>query len=355
VLHVEVHPVRHVHLLRRTKATLLVVVLLGVLATPGSIGAQEDWRSTELDPSVWEDGPELEGSPMDYSYAGNPVLVIDVDYQPGHFQSNEQGQIIIEMFPMWAPITVENMIQHVEEGLYDGIFFHRVIDDFVTQAGDPTCTTVGVYPATFLSCGSGGTGETIPLEHDVNLSHVDGAIGMARGQDPDSADSQWYIAETEAHGLDPENRDDEGYATFGVVRDGMTHVRAIAEAPTSDEPTGTGIQNPFASAGRPLYEVHISSVRMLGVIAEEHATGQIEEPVSQGSSIGLGWLSFWNIYVIVGIVVFLCGGYWGGSIWSVFIPSTGKPGSLIDAKHVPIPAVLLPPHEADNEQGPGAS
>ena len=355
MLHVEVHPVRHVHLSRRTKATLLVVVLLGMLVTPGSLSAQQDWESNELDPSLWADGPELEGSPMDYSYAGNPVFVIDVDYQPGHFQSNQQGQIIIEMFPMWAPITVENMIQHVEEGLYDGIFFHRVIDDFVTQAGDPTCTTVGVYPATFLSCGSGGTGETIPLEHDVNLSHVDGAIGMARGQDPDSADSQWYIAETEAHGLDPENRDDEGYATFGVVRDGMSHVRAIAEVPTSDEPTGTGVQNPFASAGRPLYEVHISSVRMLGVIAEEHATGQIEEPVSQETSSKFGGLTFWNISFFLGIVIFLGGGYWSGSLWAVFAPSTGKPGSLTNSTNAPVPAVLLPPLESDAGQDAEAS
>jgi len=354
VLHVEVHPVRHVGQRQQTEAALLVVLLLGVLTTPGSIGAQEDWRSTELDPSVWDDGPELEGSPMDYSYAGNPVLVIDVDYQPGHFQSNEQGQIIIEMFPMWAPITVENMIQHVEDDLYDGIFFHRVIDDFVTQAGDPTCTTVGVYPATFLSCGSGGTGETIPLEHDANLSHVDGAIGMARSQDPDSADSQWYIAETEAHGLDPENRDDEGYATFGVVRDGMSHVRAIAEVPTSDEPTGTGLQNPFASAGRPMYEVHISSVRMLGVIAEEHATGQIEGSVSTTNETGFDW-SFYTIYFVLGIVVFLCGGYWSGSLWSVFFPTTGKPGSLTNQKNTPIPAVLLPPLESETGQDSEAS
>ena len=173
---------------------------------------------------------------------------------------------------------------------------------------------------------------------------------MARSQDPDSADSQWYIAETEAHGLDPENRDDEGYATFGVVRDGMSHVRAIAEVPTSDEPTGTGVQNPFASAGRPLYEVHISSVRMLGVIAEEHATGQIEESVSQESRSGLGAFSFWNIYFLGGIIVFLCGGYWSGSIWSVFAPSTGKPGSLTNPKHTPIPAVLLPPLASDAEQ-----
>ena len=120
---------------------------------------------------------------MDTPRPGDPVLVIEVSYRPGHFQSVVSGEIYIELFPEWAPITVSNMIQHVEIGLYDGIFFHRVIDDFVTQAGDPTCQAVGAYPATSPQCGSGGTGETIPIEFNDNLSHVDGAIGMARGQE----------------------------------------------------------------------------------------------------------------------------------------------------------------------------
>jgi len=175
------------------------------------------------------------------------------------------------------------MIDHVESGLYDGVFFHRVINDFVTQSGDPTCKTNGVYPATSPSCGSGGTGETIPLETDENLSHVDGAIGMARSAEPDSADSQWYIAETEAHGLDPENRDDEGYATFGIVRHGMTHIRAIADVPTTDEPTGTDLDNPFASAGRPLIEVRINSMEMIGVADPD---GTIRNPVVEAQGDG---------------------------------------------------------------------
>ena len=268
---------------------LLVMAVLLLLAVPPA--QAEGWRETEVDPEAWTDGPEFEGSPMDVSYPGDPVLVIDVDYQPGHFESRVTGSIVIELFPQWAPITVENMIEHVEDGLYDGIFFHRVIDDFVTQAGDPTCMTIGVYPATSPSCASGGTGETIPLEHHENLSHVDGAIGMARSADPDSADAQWYIAETEAHGLDPENRDDEGYATFGVVRDGMSHVRAIAEVPTSDDPSGTDLQNPFSSMGRPVYEVRITRMAMLGVIpaadeapveAQGLTTGQVVVRVGGG-------------------------------------------------------------------------
>ena len=106
---------------------------------------------------------------------------------------------------------------------------------------------------------------------------------MARSADPDSADSQWYIAETEAHGLDPENRDDEGYATFGIVRHGMTHIRAIADVPTSDEPTGTALDNPFASAGRPLLEVRIVSMDMIGVADPD---GTIRNPVVKAQSDG---------------------------------------------------------------------
>ena len=120
---------------------------------------------------------------------------------------------------------------------------------------------------------------------------------MARSQDPDSADSQWYIAETEAHGLDPENRDDEGYATFGVVRMGMSHVRAIAMVPTTDDPSGSTIQNPASSAGRPLYEVHINEIRMVGVVGSTSDSSDGEEgglgPFIMSIGGGLFTIAMW--------------------------------------------------------------
>jgi cyclophilin family peptidyl-prolyl cis-trans isomerase len=238
-------------------------------------GDDGDWRNRTVDPELWDDGPELEGSPMDVPQLGDPVIIINVSYVPEHFESRVEGEIVIELFEEWAPITVTNMVEHIEIDLYDGIFFHRVIDDFVTQGGDPECTTLGIYPSTNLACGSGGTGETIPIEFNENLSHVDGAMGMARGQELDSADSQWYIAETEAHNLDEENSSSGGYATFGVVRDGMRHVRYIALTPTSDDPTGLPfLQNPASTAGRPVYEVHIDSISMLGVVGENSSLDQ---------------------------------------------------------------------------------
>ena len=261
-------------------ALLLSFTLVGSITQPTLqsqvevSGDDGDWRNRTVDPELWVDGPELEGSPMDMPQFGDPVIIINVSYIPGHLQSRVEGEIVIELFEEWAPITVTNMVEHIEIDLYDGIFFHRVIDDFVTQGGDPECTTFGIYPSTNLACGSGGTGETIPIEFNENLSHVDGAMGMARGQELDSADSQWYIAETEAHNLDEENSSSGGYATFGVVRDGMRHVRYIALTPTSDDPTGLPFHNPASSAGRPVYEVHIDSISMLGVVGDNSALDQ---------------------------------------------------------------------------------
>ena len=270
-------------------APMLVLILVLPLLVPGVSGAQDQeplWRNNGLDPSSWTDRPEIEDSPMMESYTGNAVISMTVSYQESHFSGRVEGTVIIELFEQWAPITTGNMIAHVESGLYNGVFFHRVIDDFVTQSGDPTCKALGAYPVTSPSCGSGGTGETIPLELDGNLSHVDGAIGMARSADPDSADAQWYIAETEAHNLDPENRDDEGYATFGIVRDGMIHIRAIAVTPTSDDPTGLEeIQNPASSAGRPIYQVEILSMEMVGVADPDGLIRNPTEPVETQSSL----------------------------------------------------------------------
>ena len=278
----------------------VLALMLSLLLFAPVIGAQsggESWRENEVDVSQWDDGPVLEGSPMDFPISGNPVVSIEVDYQPGHLQSRVQGEIVIELFEQWAPNTTANMIMHVELTIYDGIFFHRVIDDFVTQSGDPTCKTVGVYPITNAECGGGGDGHTLDLEHHENLSHVDGAIGMARSQDPNSADTQWYIAETEAHNLDPENRDDEGYATFGIVRNGMSHVRAIAEVPTTDDPSGTDIQNPASSAGRPLYEAKIISVTMAGVVPYAE-----EEPVVIESGFSEAMLAVGSV-LLLGLIV----------------------------------------------------
>ena len=208
---------------------------------------------------------KAEASPMEQSYVGNPIVVINLTYEAGIGGGNDiEGEIVLELFLNWAPITVTNFVDLVNQSFYDGIFFHRVIDDFVIQTGDPTCTAIGVYPASDPSCGSNGSDENILFEANSNLTHINGAVGMARGLDPDSASSQFYICDGAQHGLDNGNRsqeDDPGYAVFGVVREGMDLVQAAAQVPTSNDPLN-----------RPLYELHINSITL-----KEFVTIEVEE------------------------------------------------------------------------------
>lgn len=132
----------------------------------------------------------------------------------------ENGGIIeIELYPDFAPITVKNFEKLVSEGFYDGLIFHRVIDGFMIQGGDPTGT------------GYHGSDEKIKGEFLANgvvnkLSHTRGVISMARSQDPNSASSQFFICHQDAVFLDG------NYAAFGEVIRGMEVVDAIADVDT---------------------------------------------------------------------------------------------------------------------------
>ena len=313
----------------RVAIFLVVNFMLVLLPTNVSGDANEpSWRSNGLDPTMWTDGPVEEDTPMNQSYQGNAVFVINVTYPSGIFGDEVLGEITIELFEQWAPITTSNIIQHIESGLYEDVFFHRVVNDFVIQSGDPECKSIGAYPLTSPQCSSGGTGETIPLEHHVNLSHVDGAMGMARGAEEDSADSQWYITDTDQHGLDPENRDDGGYAVFGIVRDGMTHVREIAETPTWTNPAPDNFANPGPDLlGRPVGEVRINAMEMIGV-ADPGGTirfgvmAEESEPLISGKVLGIGAL------ITIGLIM-------------MFIARVDPPISLNQDTVVTYDAVLL--------------
>ena len=125
----------------------------------------------------------------------------------------ENGEdFVIELYPEYAPQTVENFVGLVEDGFYDGVCFHRVVDGFMAQGGDPEGT------------GMGGSGVQIPGEFASNgftqntLSHTRGVVSMARSQNPDSASSQFFICYDDASFLDGD------YAAFGKVIEGMETV-----------------------------------------------------------------------------------------------------------------------------------
>ena len=125
------------------------------------------------------------------------------------FEMENGGEFTIELYPEYAPKTVENFINLVSNEFYDGLTFHRVIDGFMAQGGCPNGN------------GTGGSGENIPGEFAMNgfsdntLSHTRGVVSMARAINPNSASSQFFICYDNADFLDGQ------YAAFGKVIDGM--------------------------------------------------------------------------------------------------------------------------------------
>ena len=138
----------------------------------------------------------------------------------------DYGTITVELDGDIAPITVQNFMDLANDGFYDGLTFHRIINGFMMQGGDPEGT------------GMGGSSEKIKGEFSANgvkndLSHTRGAISMARSQAMDSASSQFFIVHQDSTFLDGQ------YACFGYVTDGMDVVDAICETVPVVDNNGT--------------------------------------------------------------------------------------------------------------------
>lgn len=132
----------------------------------------------------------------------------DEDSSGAGSASADGNTFIITLRPDVAPISCENFEGLVNDGFYDGLKFHRVVDDFMAQGGDPN------------GDGTGGSPNTIKGEFSSNgventLSHKKGVVSMARSNDPDSASSQFFICYGDCSFLDG------NYAAFGEVTEGM--------------------------------------------------------------------------------------------------------------------------------------
>ena len=135
------------------------------------------------------------------------------------------GDIVIELDKAKAPKTVENFVQYVKDGHYNGTVFHRVIPSFMIQGGGMTADMTEKK-----------TRPPIPLESRNGLSNVRGSIAMARTGDPNSATSQFFVNVQDNPRLDAANaRDGNGYAVFGKVISGMDVVDKIRVVPTSSK------------------------------------------------------------------------------------------------------------------------
>lgn len=134
----------------------------------------------------------------------------------------KDGSVVIEMLPQLAPRHVARIKELVREKFYDGLTFHRVIDGFMAQTGDPD------------GDGSGGSGQTLPPEFSSE-KHVRGIVSMARTQNPASADSQFFIVFDDAPWLDNQ------YTVWGRVTKGMEYVDNIKKG---DENRNGEVRNP---------------------------------------------------------------------------------------------------------------
>ena len=247
---------------RKILAMLMVAALsAGMLAGCGSDNTKEESKSTEADTkenteenkdteetkeeSTEESADQPEGTEEEVSgftdgsgdgegtdeTADDTSTVLDTSepltgLHHAEIEVKDYGTIKVELDADTAPISVTNFVKLAQEHFYDGLTFHRIIDGFMIQGGDPEGT------------GRGGSDETIKGEFSENgvkndISHERGVISMARSSDPDSASSQFFIVHEDSTFLDGE------YACFGYVTDGREVVDAICEDTKVEDNNGT--------------------------------------------------------------------------------------------------------------------
>ncbi|MBQ1551360.1 MAG: peptidylprolyl isomerase [Bacilli bacterium] len=176
---------------------VVIIIVIGNMATKKEI--KEDLLNINYDVTTNE-------ATLNYD-TKNPVVAMYI---------KNYGSIVIELYPDVAPNTVNNFISLVKSGFYDNNTFHRLVEDFVLQGGDPTGT------------GTGDPGYSIKGEFTSNgienkLKHTERVVSMARGTDKNSAGSQFFIMLGEAPELDGD------YAAFGRVIDGWDNILSIVE------------------------------------------------------------------------------------------------------------------------------
>lgn len=187
--------------LKKLAVVLGAVMLAGALFT--GCGTKEEAADTETEEKV--------------DICGKHHVEINV---------KDYGTIKVELDADEAPITVDNFMKLANDGFYDGLTFHRIIDGFMIQGGDPNGN------------GTGGSDTKIKGEFKSNgveneISHVRGTISMARSNDYNSASSQFFIVQSDSPHLDG------GYAGFGTVTEGMEIVDQICKDTPVQDSNGT--------------------------------------------------------------------------------------------------------------------
>ena len=201
---------------KQIKSLLLVMLMLMVsvamlTACGGGSEEQEDFSDIEQELASKEAATE--------KAPGIGIHHAEIEIQ-------DYGTIKLELDGDEAPLTVQNFMDLANAGFYDGLTFHRIMDGFMIQGGDPEGTGMGGSDKTI-------TGEFSNNGIENNISHEKGVISMARSQDPNSASSQFFITVADADFLDGD------YAAFGHVTEGQEVADKIAAdaKPTDDNGT----------------------------------------------------------------------------------------------------------------------
>jgi peptidylprolyl isomerase len=201
------------------RRNLLVAITLGL-----SLAASPAWAKTKAKDLVVTPPPSFDTT-VDQDPTHDPENVLYLDLSNG-------GRVAIRLMPKWAPAHVERIKTLVQRGFYNGIIFHRVIDGFMAQTGDPT--------------GTGQGGSDLPdLKAEFNMvPHMRGSVSMARTNEPDSANSQFFIVFYPRFALD------RRYTNFGRVIAGMDVADAIERGEPPQNPIKI-LQASFASEHKP--------------------------------------------------------------------------------------------------------
>ncbi len=162
-------------------------------------------------------------------------MTIDQNKQYTATIKTNYGDIVIELFPKEAPIAVNNFVHLARQGFYDGVKFHRVVQGFVIQSGDPTGT------------GSGGPGYTF-ADEKVTRNYTAGTLAMANTGFPDTNGSQFFITLADLSG-----RLEKKYTIFGEVTAGFNVVQEIGRVPVTMAPSGIEVSAPTV-------DVHIDTI-----------------------------------------------------------------------------------------------
>ena len=211
-------------LVRIAGIMMLIAAMVLTMAGCGGGSAEEE---PAPEPEVQTEEPAAEP-------AAEPIGIHHAE-----IEIKDYGTIKLELDGDTAPITVQNFMDLANNGFYDGLTFHRIMDGFMIQGGDP------------LGNGMGGSDKNIKGEFaangvDNNISHVKGVISMARAQDPDSASSQFFITVADSDFLDGQ------YAAFGHVTEGQDVADKIAAdaKPLDDNGTIAPEDQPVITAVR---------------------------------------------------------------------------------------------------------